>query len=376
MNTLNRLRKPLFRYRGRDQGACAGHQVSGLNDGRSYRHSSLEADLSLACCCAQLSVTLLSAQTAHQRGSLSLTGLVPEYLGIVKTQFPLAHRSLVEAGIWTTSVFAGSQEIRRGVRQRSPGNFLYGEAASRQPPPFPRQSWPLELAPTTLHPSSVGYPLGLSSGHPCQMFRSNPSKMISAPLPPSALRTNMPSPTCHPTRAPSSRYGRQRDVVRQAAQRLPLGLCYWCVHSLPTPSMPDTLRCLFCRHIPISFGANCLRFPLASFQIEGSLDVDGRGKSIWDDFSKIPGKTLDGRDGDVATDSYNRWKEDLDLLAQYGVKSYRYVVLPAGQLQLPLTVTPNGVASFSAFLSPGLGLFRSVAATILSTRQGSNSTQI
>ena len=131
MNTLNRLRKPLFRYRGRDQGACAGHQVSGLNDGRSYRHSSLEADLSLACCCAQLSVTLLSAQTAHQRGSLSLTGLVPEYLGIVKTQFPLAHRSLVEAGIWTTSVFAGSQEIRRGVRQRSPGNFLYGEAASR-----------------------------------------------------------------------------------------------------------------------------------------------------------------------------------------------------------------------------------------------------
>ena len=62
---------------------------------------------------------------------------------------------------------------------------------------------------------------------------------------------------------------------------------------------------------------------LASFQIEGSTDADGRGKSIWDDFSKLPGKTLDGRDGDVATDSYKRWKEDLDLLTQYGVKSYR-----------------------------------------------------
>ncbi|KAI1786207.1 beta-glucosidase [Ganoderma leucocontextum] len=67
-------------------------------------------------------------------------------------------------------------------------------------------------------------------------------------------------------------------------------------------------------------------FATASFQIEGSLDVDGRGKSIWDDFSKIPGKTIDGRDGDVATDSYNRWKEDLDLLVQYGVKSYRFSI--------------------------------------------------
>ena len=63
----------------------------------------------------------------------------------------------------------------------------------------------------------------------------------------------------------------------------------------------------------------------ASFQIEGSANKDGRGKSIWDDFAKIPGKTLDGRDGDVATDSYNRWREDLDLLKQYGVKSYRCV---------------------------------------------------
>ncbi|KAH9851024.1 beta-glucosidase 1B [Lenzites betulinus] len=67
-------------------------------------------------------------------------------------------------------------------------------------------------------------------------------------------------------------------------------------------------------------------FATASFQIEGSTDVDGRGKSIWDDFSKIPGKTLDGRDGDVATDSYRRWKEDLDLLVQYGVKSYRFSI--------------------------------------------------
>ncbi|CDO77449.1 Glycoside Hydrolase Family 1 protein [Trametes cinnabarina] len=67
-------------------------------------------------------------------------------------------------------------------------------------------------------------------------------------------------------------------------------------------------------------------FATASFQTEGSTDADGRGKSIWDDFAKLPGKTLDGRDGDVATDSYKRWKEDLDLLVEYGVKSYRFSI--------------------------------------------------
>lgn len=64
----------------------------------------------------------------------------------------------------------------------------------------------------------------------------------------------------------------------------------------------------------------------AAFQIEGSTDIDGRGKSIWDDFSRSPGKTLDGRNGDVATDSYKRWKEDIALLRQYGVKAYRFSI--------------------------------------------------
>lgn len=64
----------------------------------------------------------------------------------------------------------------------------------------------------------------------------------------------------------------------------------------------------------------------ASFQIEGSLDVDGRGKSIWDDFSRIPGKTLDGGNGDFATDSYRLWKEDIAMLKQYKVQSYRFSI--------------------------------------------------
>lgn len=88
----------------------------------------------------------------------------------------------------------------------------------------------------------------------------------------------------------------------------------------------------------------------ASFQIEGSTDVDGRGKSIWDDFSKIPGKTLDGRDGEVATDSYKLWKEDLDLLSSYGVKSYRFSlswsrIIPLGGRDDP--VNPAGIKWYS-----------------------------
>ena len=88
----------------------------------------------------------------------------------------------------------------------------------------------------------------------------------------------------------------------------------------------------------------------ASFQIEGSTSTDGRGKSIWDDFSKLPGKTLDGKDGDVATDSYNRLEEDLDLLKQYGVKAYRFSlswsrIIPLGGRNDP--VNEAGVAFYN-----------------------------
>jgi beta-glucosidase len=91
----------------------------------------------------------------------------------------------------------------------------------------------------------------------------------------------------------------------------------------------------------------------ASFQIEGSADVGGRGKSIWDDFSKQPGKTMDGRDGDVATDSYRLWKEDISLLAQYRVKSYRFSIswsriIPLGGRDDP--INPKGIAFYSNFI--------------------------
>lgn len=60
----------------------------------------------------------------------------------------------------------------------------------------------------------------------------------------------------------------------------------------------------------------------AAHQIEGSHNVDGRMDSIWDEFCRIPGKIADGSSSDVATDSYRLFKEDVQLLKSYGVKSY------------------------------------------------------
>ena len=62
----------------------------------------------------------------------------------------------------------------------------------------------------------------------------------------------------------------------------------------------------------------------AAFQVEGSLDADGRGPSIWDTFCAQPGRIEDGTDGSVTCDSYRRWEEDLDLVAGLGADGYRF----------------------------------------------------
>jgi beta-glucosidase len=61
----------------------------------------------------------------------------------------------------------------------------------------------------------------------------------------------------------------------------------------------------------------------ASYQIEGAAKEDGRGMTNWDVFSHTPGRVFNGDTGDVATDSYHRYKEDTQLLKALGVKTYR-----------------------------------------------------
>lgn len=61
----------------------------------------------------------------------------------------------------------------------------------------------------------------------------------------------------------------------------------------------------------------------SAYQIEGAVEVDGRGSTNWDVFAHTQGKIADGNTGDVACDSYHRYPEDTRLLTQLGVSSYR-----------------------------------------------------
>jgi beta-glucosidase len=74
------------------------------------------------------------------------------------------------------------------------------------------------------------------------------------------------------------------------------------------------------REFPQGFVWGCAT---AAYQIEGGASAGGRGPSIWDTFSHTPGKTHNGDTGDVADDSYHRYKEDVQLLKNLGVRAYR-----------------------------------------------------
>jgi beta-glucosidase len=64
----------------------------------------------------------------------------------------------------------------------------------------------------------------------------------------------------------------------------------------------------------------------SSYQVEGAVKEDGRGESIWDRFSHTPGKILNGDTGDIACDHYHRFKEDIKIMKELGLKSYRFSI--------------------------------------------------
>lgn len=64
----------------------------------------------------------------------------------------------------------------------------------------------------------------------------------------------------------------------------------------------------------------------ASYQVEGAAEADGRGVSIWDTFSRTPGKVRHGHTGDVSVDQYHRYPEDVALMRELGVPAYRFSI--------------------------------------------------
>lgn len=82
-------------------------------------------------------------------------------------------------------------------------------------------------------------------------------------------------------------------------------------------------------HEPEALGARIpagftLGVATAAFQIEGAVREDGRGPSTWDDFMAQPGRIADGSDASIAADHYHRFREDVKLMKELGVDSYRF----------------------------------------------------
>jgi beta-glucosidase len=64
----------------------------------------------------------------------------------------------------------------------------------------------------------------------------------------------------------------------------------------------------------------------AAYQTEGAATEDGRGESIWDRFTTLPGRVANGDTGRVACDSYHRYPEDVRLMRELGLTAYRFSI--------------------------------------------------
>ncbi len=89
----------------------------------------------------------------------------------------------------------------------------------------------------------------------------------------------------------------------------------------------------------------------AAYQTEGSLNVDGRGPSIWDAFAAKKGAIVDGSDASLACDSYRRYAEDADLLAAANLRHYRFsIAWPRIQPQGSGDANGAGLDHYSRFV--------------------------
>jgi len=64
----------------------------------------------------------------------------------------------------------------------------------------------------------------------------------------------------------------------------------------------------------------------AAYQVEGAYREDGKGMSVWDEWVRLNGKTFEGTNGEVAADHYHKYKEDIALMKEMGLKAYRFSI--------------------------------------------------
>jgi beta-glucosidase len=77
------------------------------------------------------------------------------------------------------------------------------------------------------------------------------------------------------------------------------------------------------RPFPEGFTWGCAS---AAYQVEGAWDSDGKGPSVWDAFVRREGVVWRGHTGDVACDHYHRYREDVALMKEMGLRAYRFSV--------------------------------------------------
>ncbi len=85
----------------------------------------------------------------------------------------------------------------------------------------------------------------------------------------------------------------------------------------------------------------------AAYQIEGAAQEDGRKDSIWDVFCRVPGKVINGDTGDVACDHYHRMPEDVALMKELGLQTYRFSISWARVRPDDAEFNPKGIDFYS-----------------------------
>lgn len=78
----------------------------------------------------------------------------------------------------------------------------------------------------------------------------------------------------------------------------------------------------------------------ADYQIEGAYNEDGKGLGIWDVYTRLPNKVDNNEKGDIACDHYHRFKEDIKLMKELGIKNYRFAISWA-------RILPNGIGKIN-----------------------------
>jgi beta-glucosidase len=96
----------------------------------------------------------------------------------------------------------------------------------------------------------------------------------------------------------------------------------------------------------------------AAYQVEGGAHAGGRGLSIWDMLCEKPGAIHGGHSGEVASDHYHRWAEDVALFRQLGLNGYRF------SLSWP-RIMPTGTGATNA---AGLAFYDRLVDELLAAR--------